>query len=100
MPAPTAAPTRCTPTPYGQLIGALFQTHPAQQKIHLKVEDPKHPAAKGFTDGMEYFDEWYIFRDAPYSRDNLHIILSMYPDDSFQANYVRIGTTVTDLVVP
>ncbi len=75
-------------TPYGQLIGALFQTHPAQQKIRLKVEDPKHPAAKGFTDGMEYFDEWYIFREAPYSRDNLHIILSMDPT-SFKPNYVR-----------
>jgi uncharacterized protein len=75
-------------TPYGELIGALFQTHPAQQKITLKVEDPKHPAAKGFTDGMEYFDEWYIFREAPYSRDKLHIILSMYPD-SFKPNQAR-----------
>jgi len=75
-------------TPYGDLIGALFQTHPAQQKIRLKVEDPKHPAAKSFTDGMDYFDEWYIFRDAPYSRDKLHIILSMDPT-SFKPNYVR-----------
>jgi type 1 glutamine amidotransferase len=75
-------------TPYGELIGALFQTHPAQQKIRLKVEDPKHPAAKGFSDGMDYYDEWYIFREAPYSRDKLHIILSMEPD-SFKPNYVR-----------
>ncbi len=75
-------------TPYGELIGALFQTHPAQQKVRLHVEDPKHPAAKGLTDGMDYFDEWYIFREAPYSRDKLHIILSMYPD-SFKPNYVR-----------
>ncbi|HEX5270079.1 MAG TPA: ThuA domain-containing protein, partial [Gemmataceae bacterium] len=44
-------------TPYGELIGALFQTHPAQQKIVLRVEDPKHPAATGFTDGMDYYDE-------------------------------------------
>jgi type 1 glutamine amidotransferase len=75
-------------TPYGELIGALFQTHPAQQEIRLKVEDPKHPAAKGFSDGTKYFDEWYIFREAPYSRDKLHIILSMEPD-SFKPNYVR-----------
>jgi type 1 glutamine amidotransferase len=72
-------------TPYGELIGGLFKTHPAQQKVRLKVEDPKHPAAKGFTDGMDYYDEWYIFRDQPYSRDKLHIILSMYPD-SFKPN--------------
>jgi type 1 glutamine amidotransferase len=72
-------------TPYGELIGGLFKTHPAQQKVRLKVEDPKHPAAKGFKDGDEYYDEWYIFRDEPYSRDRLHIILSMYPD-SFKPN--------------
>jgi type 1 glutamine amidotransferase len=72
-------------TPYGELIGGLFKTHPAQQKVRLKVEDPKHPAAKGFSDGMDYYDEWYIFRDQPYSRDKLHIVLSMYPD-SFKPN--------------
>jgi type 1 glutamine amidotransferase len=75
-------------TPYGELIGALFQTHPAQQKIKLHVEDPKHPAARGWTDGMEWLDEWYIFREAPYSREKLHIILSMDPS-SFKPNYVR-----------
>ncbi len=75
-------------TPYGELIGGLFQTHPAQQKIKLHVEDPKHPAAKGLTDGMEYLDEWYIFREAPYSREKLHVITSIDPS-SFKPNYVR-----------
>ncbi len=65
-------------TSYGDLIGAFFQTHPPGfQTVKVKVEDPKHPAAKGFTDGMEYTDEMYIFQDKPYSRDKLHIILSM-----------------------
>jgi type 1 glutamine amidotransferase len=65
-------------TAYGDLLGAFFQTHPPGfQKIRVRVEDPKHPAAKGFTDGMEYEDEMYIFRDQPYSREKLHIILSM-----------------------
>ena len=40
-------------------------------------QDAKHPAAAGFTDGMDYQDEMYVFRDAPYSRDKLHIILSI-----------------------
>jgi type 1 glutamine amidotransferase len=63
---------------YGELIGAYFKTHPAGlQKIKVKVEDPKHPAAAGFEDGMEYQDEMYIFRDAPFSRERLHIILSI-----------------------
>jgi type 1 glutamine amidotransferase len=63
---------------YGELIGAYFKGHPpGLQKIKVKVEDPKHPAAAGFTDGMDYQDEMYVFRDSPYGRDRLHIILSI-----------------------
>ena len=37
---------------YGNLIGGYFRGHPAGiQKIKVKVEDPKHPAAAGFTTG-------------------------------------------------
>ncbi len=65
---------------YGDLIGAYFRTHPpGLQKIKVKVEDAKHPAGVGFTDGMDYEDEMYIFKDEPYSRKNLHIILSIQP---------------------
>jgi type 1 glutamine amidotransferase len=63
---------------YGDLIGAYFKGHPpGLQKIKVKLEDPKHPAAAGFTDGMDYQDEMYVFRDAPYGRDKLHIIMSI-----------------------
>ena len=73
-----ATDTQYSDTVYGDLIGAYFRTHPpGLQKIKIKVEDAKHPAAVGFTDGMDYEDEMYIFRDAPYSRDKLHIILSI-----------------------
>ena len=64
-------------TAYGDLVGAYFRTHPpGLQKVTVKVEDPKHPAAKAFAEGEVYEDEIYIFKDAPYSRDKLHIILS------------------------
>ena len=66
---------------YGELIGAYFKTHPPGfQKIKVRVEDPTHPAAKPFQDGLDYEDEMYIFRDEPYSRDRLHIILSVTND--------------------
>ncbi|HVK14171.1 MAG TPA: ThuA domain-containing protein [Gemmataceae bacterium] len=66
---------------YGELIGAYFKTHPPGfQKIKIRVEDPKHPAAAAFKDGEAYEDEMYIFRDAPYSRNRLHIILSVSSD--------------------
>lgn len=75
-----ATDTQYTDTVYGDLIGAYFKTHPpGLQKIKVKVESPKHPAAVGFTDGMDYEDEMYIFRDDPYSRERLHIILSIQP---------------------
>jgi type 1 glutamine amidotransferase len=76
---------------YGDLIGAYFKGHPAGlQKIKVKVEDPKHPAAAGFTDGMDYQDEMYVFRDAPYSREKLHIIFSIDPS-SFDPKQLARG---------
>jgi type 1 glutamine amidotransferase len=75
---------------YGDLIGAYFRGHPpGLQKIKVKVEDPKHPAAAGFTDGMDYQDEMYVFRDAPYSRDKLHIIFSIDPGSFDPKNLAR-----------
>jgi len=63
-------------TTYGALIGGYFDLHPWHQKIKVKVEDPKHAAAAGFTTGAEITDEIYQFKD-PYSREKLHIILSV-----------------------
>ena len=75
-----ATDTLYTESVYGDLIGAYFRGHPpGLQKIHIRVEDPKHPAAAAFTDGEEFQDEMYVFRDQPFSRDRLHIILSIDP---------------------
>jgi len=66
---------------YGDLIGAYFKGHPPGfQKIKIHVEDPKHPAAKSFKDGEPYEDEMYIFDTDPYSRNKLHVILSVTAD--------------------
>ncbi len=62
---------------YGELVGAYFVNHPWHQKIKLKVEDPNHAAGKAFKQGDEITDEIYQFRDSPYSREKLHIILSV-----------------------
>ena len=64
-------------TTYGGLVGGYFDGHPWHQKIKVKVEDPKHAAAAGFKTGDEITDEIYQFKDNPYSRDKLHIILSV-----------------------
>jgi type 1 glutamine amidotransferase len=62
---------------YGELVGGYFQNHPWHQKVKLKVEDPKHPGATGFKEGDEITDEIYQFREDVYSRERLHIILSV-----------------------
>ncbi len=64
-------------TAYGKLVGAYFAGHPWHQKVKLHVEDPNHPAGKAFNEGAEITDEIYQFSDTPYSRDRLHIILSL-----------------------
>ncbi|CAN5331462.1 hypothetical protein BH11PLA2_BH11PLA2_01630 [soil metagenome] len=77
---------------YGELIGGYFKTHPHQQKVKLKLEDSKHPAAAGLTDGMEWMDEYYVMKDAPYDRSKIHIILSIEKstfDAGKNANAVR-----------
>ena len=76
---------------YGEMIGGYFAGHPSGlQKVKVKVDDPKHPAAAAFTDGEEYTDEMYVFgpkgdgktgkaqpfASQPYSRDKVNVILS------------------------
>jgi len=87
---------------YGELIGAYFKGHPPGfQKIKIHVEDPKHPAGKSFKDGEPYEDEMYIFRDAPYSRDKLHVILSVTPDSvgSLLAKNQKLARTDNDYAI-
>lgn len=62
---------------YGDLIGGYFKTHPHIQEVKLKLEDPKHPAAAGMTDGMAWTDEYYIMTDKPYDRGKIHIVISI-----------------------
>jgi type 1 glutamine amidotransferase len=62
---------------YGELIGAYFDGHPWHQKIKVNVEDQKHPAGHGFKSGDEITDEIYQFRPEPYSRNKLHIIMTV-----------------------
>jgi type 1 glutamine amidotransferase len=67
-------------SPYGDLIGGYFKTHPpGLQTVKIKVDDPKHPAAAAFPAGTEYKDEIYIMTDVPYSRSKVNVILSVEP---------------------
>jgi type 1 glutamine amidotransferase len=78
---------------YGKLIGGYFHSHPFY-KITMKLDDPSSPINAAFK-GKEYAieDEIYVFREEPnsrrypdlpepYSRDRLHILLSIDTEKS------------------
>ncbi|MBI4570009.1 MAG: ThuA domain-containing protein [Planctomycetes bacterium] len=50
---------------YRSLVGAAFMSHPWTENhtVTLKVQDPSHPAMKGFPQGHTIKEEIYQFRD-------------------------------------
>ncbi|MET1073073.1 MAG: ThuA domain-containing protein, partial [Umezawaea sp.] len=60
---------------YGELVGAYFKQHPAEQQATVKVEDPAHPSTAGLPDRWSRFDEWYDFRTNP--RGTAHVLESV-----------------------
>ena len=63
--------------PYWDMIGGTFDGHPWHEKITVDVEDPSHPAAYDVPHDWQIVDEIYQFQH--YSRDRIHVVLSMNP---------------------
>ncbi len=73
---------------FGEIIGARFDNHPwnSGSTVTLKPEEPDHPIVKAFEGKpFKVIDEIYQVK-APYSRDNLRVLLT-------------IDTTQTDMTV-
>jgi type 1 glutamine amidotransferase len=61
---------------YGDMMGGYFNGHPFR-KIAVKNEDPSSPINAAFKgEGFNIEDEMYTFKN-PYSREQLHILLSI-----------------------
>ncbi|MFD0577866.1 ThuA domain-containing protein [Dactylosporangium darangshiense] len=60
---------------YGGLVGAYFNSHPAEQQATVKVEDPAHPSTASLPAKWSRFDEWYNFRTNP--RAAVHVLASL-----------------------
>ena len=66
---------------YHEMIGGVFAGHPFR-RISVKLDDPASPINAAFDGkGFEISDEIYTFRD-PYSREKLHILLSIDWDNA------------------
>jgi type 1 glutamine amidotransferase len=67
---------------FGDIIGARFDNHPweAGSTVILKVDEPSHPVAAAFRNPtFVVTDEVYQLK-APYSRDNVRVLLSIDTD--------------------
>jgi cytochrome c len=60
---------------YGELVGAYFNNHPANQTATIKVEDPAHPSTVHLGSTWERFDEWYNYQTNP--RGDVHVLASL-----------------------
>ncbi|WP_248616790.1 ThuA domain-containing protein [Paraoerskovia marina] len=60
---------------YGELVGAYFAGHPAQQDATIKVHDHAHESTDHLPERWDRFDEWYNFREDP--TDDVHVLASL-----------------------
>ena len=78
---------------YGDLSGAYFKAHPAQQMATLDVVDPNTIATRMLPAKWDRKDEWYHFK---YVAKDLHILLNFeessikYKDDA-EAAKMKMG---------
>jgi type 1 glutamine amidotransferase len=64
---------------FSEMIGAWHGVHrEATEKALIKIDDPKSPLTAAFRDEeFPYQDEFFRFSTGPYSRDKLHVLLSI-----------------------
>ncbi|GIJ39224.1 ThuA domain-containing protein [Micromonospora andamanensis] len=70
-----AADTEYSWSWYGELVGAYFNSHPANQTATVKVEDPAHPSTAHLPERWSRFDEWYNYRTNP--RGAVHVLATL-----------------------
>lgn len=72
---------------FGETIGGYFDGHPwnANTRVTIVVEDPDHAINQpvfGEVADFELVEEIYQFKDQPYSRERLRILLALDPERS------------------
>lgn len=69
---------------YGKMIGGYFNGHPwsGRHNVTIVVEDPSHAVIQpvfGDVSDFRVQDEIYQFKDEPYSRERLRVLLHLDP---------------------
>ncbi len=67
---------------FGEMLGAYAGPHTTStEKVTIKVDDPNSPLVQGIgPEPFPWIDEFFRFPTPPYSREKLHILLTMTPD--------------------
>ena len=60
---------------YGELVGAYFNSHPANQNAKVDVIDRTHPSTSHLQAAWTRFDEWYNYRSSP--RQKVHVLAEL-----------------------
>ena len=67
---------------YGNLVGAYFDSHPAQQNAVVNVESATHPSMQNVPAQWSRFDEWYNFQTNPRNNPNIDVTVLATIDES------------------
>ena len=62
-------------TPYLDMLGGEFATHPPESEVEVFVDDFFHPAARHMSGPQKIFEEIYLFNR--FARDRVKMILSL-----------------------
>jgi type 1 glutamine amidotransferase len=80
---------------FGEMLGATAgEEEGVAEKMWLKIDDPKSPLNAGFQGKeFQYQDQFFRFIGPPYSRDTLHVLLSVdvQKTDMFQLDDPTLG---------
>jgi hypothetical protein len=83
---------------YGEMIGGWFDQHPwFTFNAPIVNEDPTFPAVRHFPKAFIKYDE--IYQPKEWSRDKVHVLLSLDPTKLNYANNPRVHRTDRDFAV-
>jgi type 1 glutamine amidotransferase len=60
---------------YVEMIGGVFESHPWNDKVRIKVEDREHPSTRHLGESFEIADEIYQF--SQWERKNVRVLFSL-----------------------
>ena len=91
-----AADTEYSGRGTASLVGAYFNSHPANQNAKVDVIDRAHPSTSHLQAAWTRFDEWYNYRSSP--RQKVHVLAEL--DESSYSPEAGDGRRPPDRLVP